>query len=197
MNQKNKERIYRGFLIMNEIALQKSTKDKIIDYISYFFIYSFLGWIIETIYAILINGYFVKRGFLYGPLCPIYGFGAVVLILSTKKLYKKPFLKFLIATIAFTLFEYMVSFILEMLFGLRWWDYSNDFLNIQGRVSLLYSIFWGVIGVILLEKLHPFIQDKIQKITKGNTNNIQAIIILILIAILIVDTVFSVIKYLQ
>ena len=182
---------------MEEVVKSRTTKDKIIECITYFFIYSFLGWVIETIYALFVHGYFVKRGFLYGPLCPIYGFGAVVLILSTKKLYKKPFLKFLIATIAFTLFEYMVSFILEMLFGLRWWDYSNDFLNIQGRVSLLYSIFWGVIGVILLEKLHPFIQDKIQKITKGNTNNIQAIIILILIAILIVDTVFSVIKYLQ
>ena len=91
----------------------------------------------------------------------------------------------------------MVSFILEMLFGLRWWDYSNDFLNIQGRVSLLYSIFWGVIGLILLEKLHPYIQDKIQKITKGNTNNIQRIVCFLLIGILIADTVFSILKYLH
>ena len=180
-----------------EIVLSKTTKDKIIEYITYFFIYAFLGWIIETIYAMFVHGYFVKRGFLFGQLCPIYGFGAVLLLMATKKLYKKPFLKFLIATIAFTLFEYMVSFILEMLFGLRWWDYSNDFLNIQGRVSLLYSIFWGVIGVILLEKLHPYIQDKIQKITKGNTNNIQRIVCFILIGILILDTVFSVLKYLN
>ena len=56
---------------MGEMTMAKTTKDKIIDYISYFFIYSFLGWVIETIYAILINGYFVKRGFLYGPVCPI------------------------------------------------------------------------------------------------------------------------------
>ena len=180
-----------------EIVLGKTTKDKIIEYITYFFIYSFLGWIIETIYAMFVHGYFVKRGFLFGPICPIYGFGAVLLLMATKKLYKKPFLKFLIATIAFTLFEYMVSFILEMLFGLRWWDYSNDFLNIQGRVSLLYSIFWGVIGLILLEKLHPYIQDKIQKITKGNTNNIQRIVCFLLIGILIADTVFSILKYLH
>ena len=182
---------------MNEVLTSKTTKDKIIEYIIYFFIYSFIGWLIETIYALFVHGYFVKRGFLFGPLCPIYGFGAVLLLLATKKLYKKPFLKFLIATIAFTLFEYMVSFILEMLFGLRWWDYSNDFLNIQGRVSLLYSIFWGVIGLILLEKLHPYIQEKIQKITKGNTNNIQKTVCLVLIIILIVDTVFSVLKYLH
>ena len=180
-----------------EIVVAKATKDKVIEYTTYFFIYSFIGWIIETIYAMFVHGYFVKRGFLFGPICPIYGFGSVLLLMSTKKVYKKPLLKFLIATIAFILFEYMVSFALEMLFGLRWWDYSKDFLNIQGRVSLLYSIFWGVMGLILLEKLHPYIQDKIQKITKGNNNNLQRIVCFILIVILISDTVFSVLKYLS
>lgn len=179
-----------------EVVKSKSSKDKVFEYITYFFVYSFLGWLIEIIYAIFVHGHFVKRGFLFGPLCPIYGFGAVILIMATKKLYKKPFLKFLIATVAFTLFEYIVSFLLEMLFGLRWWDYSNDFLNIQGRVSLPYSIFWGVIGLILLEKLHPYIQEKIQKITKGNTNNIQTITCIILICLIIVDTILSVIRYL-
>ena len=70
--------------------LKKTTKEKIIDYIAYFFIYSFLGWIIETIYAFIIHGGFVKRGFLFGPICPIYGFGAVILLLATKKMYGKP-----------------------------------------------------------------------------------------------------------
>ena len=179
-----------------EVVKSKNSKDKVFEYITYFFVYSFLGWLIETIYALFVHGHFVKRGFLFGPLCPIYGFGAVTLIMATKKLYKKPFLKFLIATVAFTLFEYIVSFLLEMLFGLRWWDYSNDFLNIQGRVSLPYSIFWGVIGLILLEKLHPYIQEKIQKITKGNTNNIQTIACIILICLIIADTTLSVIRYL-
>ena len=133
---------------------------------------------------------------MYGPICPIYGFGAVILLLITQKMYKKPFQKFLIATIAFTIFEYIVSLVLEMLFGLRWWDYSNDFLNIQGRVSLLYSIFWGIAGVILLEKLHPFIQTKLQSITKGNKYKIQNIICYTLILILLIDVIFSVLKYL-
>ena len=182
---------------MNEIAILKTTKDKIIDYISYFFIYSFLGWIIETIYAILINGYFVKRGFLYGPICPIYGFGAVILIMATKRLYGKTFMKFIISTVAFTVFEYLVSLVLEMLFGLRWWDYSNDFLNIQGRVSLLYSIFWGLIGVFLLEKLHPKVEDLIQKMNAKISKNAQGILVSIFILIIIVDTVFSTIKYMM
>ena len=144
-----------------------------------------------------IHGHFVKRGFLFGPICPIYGFGAVILLLVTQTMYKKPFQKFLIATIAFTVFEYIVSLVLEMLFGLRWWDYSNDFLNIQGRVSLLYSIFWGIAGVILLEKLHPFIQNKLQNITtKFNKYNIQNIFCFTLIFILLIDVTFSTLKYL-
>lgn len=181
---------------MDEVIKAKTTKDKIIEYVTYMFIYSFLGWIVETIYALFVHGHFVKRGFLYGPICPIYGFGAVILLLITKKMYKKTFQKFLISTIAFTLFEYVVSLILEMLFGLRWWDYSNDFLNIQGRVSLLYSVFWGIAGIILLEKLHPYIQNKIQNITKGNNNKIQNIACSTLIIIFVVDIIFSSLRYL-
>ena len=182
---------------MEDLSIRKTTKDKVLECILYFFVYSFLGWIIEKIYALFVHGYFVKRGFLYGPICPIYGFGAIALILLTKKIYKKPFIKFLIATIAFTLFEYVVSIMLENIFGLRWWDYSNDFLNIQGRISLIYSLFWGLIGWILLEKLHPIIKNKVEKINEINGNNIQLIFAITLIIILMCDTVFSVIKYLN
>ena len=145
----------------------------------------------------LVEKRLVNRGFLFGPYCPIYGFGALILIILLRNVKGKPLQEFYIAAITFTIFEYMVSLVLEMLFGLRWWDYSNDFLNIQGRVSLLYSIFWGVIGLILLEKLHPFIQDKIQYITKGNANNIQNIICYVLVIIFIIDISFSTLKYLQ
>ena len=174
--------------------LKKTTKEKIIDYIAYFFIYSFLGWIIETIYAFIIHGGFVKRGFLF---CPIYGFGAVILLLATKKMYGKPFQKFLIATVLFTAFEYFVSLMLEEIFGLRWWDYSNDFLNIQGRVSLMYTIFWGVIGLILLEKLHPLIENFIQKVEVKIKTNAKLMIVYVLIGILILDFVLSSLKYLN
>lgn len=181
---------------MEGVIKEKTSKDKVIEYITYIFIYAFLGWIMETIYAFIIHGHFIKRGFLFGPICPIYGFGAVLLIIATKKLYNKPFLKFVFAIISFTVFEYFVSLVLEMLFGLRWWDYSNDFLNIQGRVSLLYSIFWGIIGIIVLEKIHPFIQNKIQNITNGNTNKIQYVICFSLLSVLMIDIVFSTIRYL-
>lgn len=182
---------------MGAIMIRKTTKDKIIDYISYFFIYSCLGWIIETIYAFIIHSHFVNRGFLFGPLCPIYGFGAVILLLVTKKMYGKPLQKFLIATVLFTLFEYIVSLLLEVIFGLRWWDYSNDFLNIQGRVSLMYTIFWGLIGLIMLEKIHPMIEDLIQKIEIKISVNTKTIIVYVLIGILILDFILSSLKYLN
>ncbi len=177
--------------------IKKTTKEKVMDYIAYFFIYSLLGWIIETIYAFIIHGSFVKRGFLFGPICPIYGFGAVILLLATKKMYGKPFQKFLIATVLFTVFEYLVSLIFEEIFGLRWWDYSNDFLNIQGRVSLMYTIFWGLIGLILLEKLHPLIENLIQKIEVKIKTNAKLMMVYVLIGILILDFVLSSLKYLN
>ena len=182
---------------MGAIMLKKTTKDKIIDYISYFFIYSCWGWIIETIYAVIIHGQFIKRGFLFGPLCPIYGFGAVILLLATKTMYGKPFQKLLIARVLFTLFEYVVSFLLEAAFGLRWWDYSNDFLNIHGRVSLMYTIFWGLIGLILLEKLHPLVENFIQNIEVKIKKNEKLIIVYVLIALLILDFILSRLKYLK
>ena len=183
---------------MNEVIPAKSTKEKIVEYITYFLIYSFLGWIIETIYAIFIHGHFVKRGFLFGPMCPIYGFGALLLIASTRKIYKKAWLKFLISAIAFTIFEYMVSLILEVLFGLRWWDYSNDFLNIQGRVSLPYSLFWGIIGLVLLDRIHPTIQNQIQNIAKSKISKMnQLSMVITLTVVLISDTILYTIKYLN
>lgn len=79
---------------MEGVIKSKTTKDKVIEYITYIFIYAFLGWVVETIYALFIHGHFVKRGFLFGPICPIYGFGAVILLLITQKCIKSLFRSF-------------------------------------------------------------------------------------------------------
>lgn len=171
---------------------QLSEKQKLL---LYFFTYSFLGWILETIYCILTLGVFNKRGFLYGPVCPIYGFGAVILIESLKKIKTNTLGKFLISMIAFTVFEYVVSVVLESLFGLRWWDYSGEPFNFQGRISLAFSIAWGIIGVIFVEKIHPFINRQLEKYTIKISNKIQVIVLNIFLAIILVDFVMSIIKY--
>lgn len=161
----------------------------------YFFIYSFLGWILETIYCIVTLGVFNKRGFLYGPVCPIYGFGAIILILCLNNIKTNTIGKFFIGMIAFTIFEYIVSLLLETLFGLRWWDYTNEALNFQGRVSLSFSIAWGIIGVIFVEKIHPFVKSKVKKITFLWSKKKFITIIIILVCIIVVDCIFSVLKY--
>lgn len=164
--------------------------------IVYFFIYAFLGWILESIYCVATLGVFQKRGFLYGPICPIYGIGAVLLIIALRKIKGNTIVKFFTCMIVFSVFEYFVSFLLEMLFGLRWWDYSNEFLNIQGRVSLVFSIAWGAIGVFFVEKLHPFIIHKIQQRILFIPSKIQISAISFLSVLLLIDTVLSVLKYL-
>ncbi len=179
----------------NMIQIEKlNEKQKLL---SYFFIYAFLGWILETIYCVVTLGVFNKRGFLYGPVCPIYGFGAVILIQFLKKIKTNTVGKFFVAMIAFTAFEYIASVVLEDLFGLRWWDYTNEAFNFQGRISLAFSLAWGIIGVAFVEKIHPFVKSKIEKITYKISANKQIILLYAFLAIIILDFILSSVKYLN
>ena len=179
----------------NMIQIEKlNEKQKLL---SYFFIYAFLGWILETIYCVVTLGVFNKRGFLYGPVCPIYGFGAVILIQCLKKIKTNTVGKFFVAMIAFTAFEYIASVILEDLFGLRWWDYTNEVFNFQGRISLAFSLAWGIIGVAFVEKIHPFVKSKIEKIIYKISANKQIILLYAFLAIIILDFILSSVKYLN
>lgn len=163
----------------------------------YFFVYSTLGWVLETIYCIVTLGIFNKRGFLYGPICPIYGFGAIILIQSLKNIKTNTVGKFLISLVVFTAFEYIVSVVLEKVFGLRWWDYTNEVLNFQGRISLPFSIAWGIIGVIFVEKIHPFVEAKVKRYTILMSKRKQIIILYIFTVIIVIDFILSIIKYIN
>ena len=181
---------------MNELTVIRK-HEKLQNIILYFFIYSFIGWCLETIYAFLVLGHFVNRGFLIGPICPIYGFGAVLLILLLKNCKGKPVSEFIIAAFAFTVFEYIVSYVLEAIFGLRWWDYSEDFMNLQGRVSLAYTIIWGTLGILLMEGIHPFITKLLDKVKRHIKPKYQDIIVVVFVVVLVVDVILSSIKYLS
>ena len=161
----------------------------------YFFIYAFLGWILETVFCLVTLGTFLKRGFLYGPLCPMYGFAAVGMIQLLKNIKTNTIGKFFICMIVFTSFEYIVAVVLESLFGLRWWDYSNEVLNFQGRISLPYSIAWGIVGVIFVDKIHPYVKRKLEKIESLISYKILIILLYVSIVIIIVDFIASIVKY--
>ncbi len=177
----------------NLIETNKLTKKQ--NMVLYFFIYAFLGWILETAFCILTTGTFTKRGFLYGPICPIYGFGAILLIESLKNIKTNTVGKFFIGMVAFTVFEYIASVVLEDLFGLRWWDYTGQPFNFQGRISLSFSIVWGILGVIFVEKIHPFITKIFERKIILVSNKKKVIILYVFIFITIIDFICSVVKY--
>lgn len=183
---------------MNSTNLVETNKlNKRQKIVLYFFIYAFLGWLLETTYCLVTLGVFNKRGFLYGPVCPIYGFGAIILIQSLKNIKTNTVGKFFISMIAFTAFEYVVSVVLESLFGLRWWDYTDEALNFQGRISLPFSIAWGIIGTIFVEKIHPFIKSKLERYIILISKKVQVIILNCLLVTIIIDFILSVVKYIN
>ena len=166
-------------------------------YILYFLLFSFIGWILETCFSFYALGHFTKRGFLYGPLCPIYGWGALILIMFFST-YKKHNLKlFIYAALIFSIFEYIVSFGMEALFSLKWWDYTGEFMNLNGRISIFYSFAWGIIAILVINFIYPFFKKKINILLSKIPYKVQFITINILICVFLADTVLSFIRYLS
>ncbi len=124
-----------------------------------FSFYSFLGWFTETLYCSIGARKFVYRGFLHGPVCPIYGFGAIAILLCLEPFSKLPWLVFILGTLIASLLEYFVSYLLEKLFHKSWWDYSNKKFNLNGRICLLNSLFWGILAIALVYFLQPFFMN--------------------------------------
>ena len=109
-------------------------ENEIIKIIFYFFLYSLLGWAMESTYLSIGQRILVNTGFLHGPFCPIYGFGAVVLYVLLIKLQGNPIAIFCVGFFVLSVWEYFVGFLLEKIFKTKYWDYSNNKFNINGRV---------------------------------------------------------------
>ena len=128
-----------------------------INHVLYFFAYSILGWACECLYCGIPARRFINRGFLEGPYCPIYGCGALIVILVLDPLKGHPLLLFLGAMIFTSVLEYVTSWLMEKLFHSKWWDYSERPFNINGRVCLLNSLLFGIMGLAVMYVVHPFI----------------------------------------
>lgn len=130
-----------------------------IDEILLFFAaYAIMGWISEVIFAALKTGRFVNRGFLNGPLCPIYGFGVVAVVLVLWPVRDNMILLFAGSFILTTALEFVTGLILEKVFHDHWWDYSKEPFNIKGYVCLRFSIMWGIACVMVVKVLHPLVE---------------------------------------
>lgn len=127
------------------------------EYLFFFFIYSFLGWCAEVCYCSVKSGKFVNRGFLNGPVCPIYGFGAVALIYFLSPVAGNIPLLFVASFLVTTLIEGFTGYALKKLFHTSWWDYSDMPFNIGGYVCLYFSLMWAVGGCIIMLFIQPFI----------------------------------------
>ena len=187
-----------------EAVIEKTNENKkdiskklprVYTYFLYFIIFAVIGWLLETCYSFFSLGHFTKRGFLFGPLCPIYGFGALILIMFFST-YKKHNLKlFFLAAIVFSVFEYLVSYGMEALFSLKWWDYTDEFMNLDGRISIFYSFAWGIIAILVINFIYPFFKKKVNLILSKIPYKVQLVVVYTLAVVLVVDFVCSCVKY--
>lgn len=123
----------------------------------YFFVYGFLGWCTEVAFAAWKEHRFVNRGFLNGPICPVYGIGVTLVVHFLSPYRSNLIILYITSTILVTALEWLTGFILERVFHNKWWDYSNMPLNLNGYVCLLFSLIWGVACVLIVDFIHPVI----------------------------------------
>lgn len=143
----------------------------------------------ESIFRSFCEKKLINTGFLYGPFCPIYGLGAIIMILLLDVFKTNIFVLFLMSVLILTAWEYVVGWLLEKIFKTKYWDYSDHKFNIKGRVCLTNSIAWGILGVIFTKYLNEFVFNIINKIP----NNINIILLVIVSIYLIIDIIISVI----
>ena len=133
----------------------------------YFFFYSFVGWIWESSYVSILTKRLTNRGFLTGPMLPIYGSGAVVMLCATYPVQSSDIGIFLLGLIVATILEYVTGVVMETLFQVRYWDYSDKKFNIQGHICLSSSLAWGVFTLLLIRVVHPRISALLEKIPQN------------------------------
>lgn len=156
-------------------------------------IYGFLGFIVETVYVSVLQGQFVERGFLTGPIIPIYAFGALLILFVLEPYSDSMILVFILGVLLTSVLEYVGSYMMEKLFNLKLWDYSKRFLNINGRVCLLNSTLFGILSVIVVFYINPFL---VQRLLSMN-QRVLIIFVIILMLSTVIDFSMSVLATLH
>ena len=156
-------------------------------YFLLFMTYAFLGWCMEVIGKLIQYRRFINRGFLIGPYCPIYGYGALLITFLLKKYTNDPITLFIMAILVCGILEYLTSYFMEKIFHARWWDYSQKKFNINGRVCLDTIIPFGLLGMFIMYVSNPFLIGKIEGLPEIWLN----ILFWILLVIYLVDNIVS------
>ena len=158
-----------------------------------FLIYAFIGWCTEVTYAAVDTGKFVNRGFLNGPVCPVYGCGVLLVVVVLTPLKDNLLVLFLGSVGLTTTIEYITGFLLEKLFHNHWWDYSDQPFNVHGYICLKFSILWGLACTFVMDIVHPLIY-KLIKIVPHTVGLIILIILMVTFCCDIGVTVATVLK---
>lgn len=152
----------------------------------YFIVYSFLGWAMETTYCSLVEKRFVVRGFLYGPICPIYGAGVLMMICWFAPLRGNPILFYAVATVVMSAWEYFVGWFLEATTHIKYWDYSMFRFNLNGRICLWVCLVWGVLAYAVIFWIHPPVAALLDAIPATARYIIDGVLAAVLIADVVV-----------
>lgn len=159
----------------------------IFHWMLFFYIYCVCGWIFESTYVSLKSKRFVNRGFLKGPMIPIYGEGAIMMVIATAPVRGNLVLECIMGMVGATLLEYVVGALMESLFKVKYWDYSNQPFNIKGYICLSSTVCWGFLSVLLTEVIHVPIERTVLSLSQ-----ISLIIIVVVITIIfIIDATTS------
>ncbi len=161
--------------------------EQFVTYFLLFIIYSFLGWLLEVICKYIELKRFVNRGFLIGPICPIYGYGVLGILLLIGKGEVDILEVFLKSVLICSLLEYFTSYIMEKLFKARWWDYSKKKFNINGRICLETMLPFGLFGTFIFYVLNPLVLNLVTSIPE----TIRLVIAIILLIIYLADNIIS------
>lgn len=163
-------------------------------YILLFFFYSAAGWFVESLYRSIGEKRIINSGFLTGPMCPIYGTGALVMTVFLYNPFRDNMLAvFLLGMVLCDLVEYVTSVLMEILFHARWWDYTYEFLNIKGRICLKHTLYWGIASVAFVKLLHP----KIDSIVQNFDLRTVRILLIVIFVVFFLDVANSVRKALD
>lgn len=173
--------------------------EKLKRYYLYFMLYSIIGWCYEVFLEVVVYKWgFSNRGFLFGPYCPVYGFGALTFIILLKNLKEKkieffkinitPILVFINIILIATTIELITSYILQAINGTWLWDYTSYAFNFQGRIALNPSIRFGIGGMIFMYIFQPIFEKMCDKLGKNNVNKISTI----LFVIMLIDIIFKI-----
>lgn len=158
-----------------------------IDIFLLLILYSFFGWVMEVIDTKITTGNWINRGFLMGPICPIYGIASIIMTYTLSYFYNYPLLVFIIALLICSIVEYLTSLILEKIFKMRWWDYSNKKFNINGRICLQTMLIFGTLGTLMIYLFNPSIYNLLAHLNKS----FKEILIIIIAIIFIIDFLIS------